>query len=106
MSYPMMGDGNNEYSRVKADWEHLRHYLTILSGEALPTEMLQRSKAQGITTTISLTWEVVFNQPRKGLNPHMLPHGGRIWGKAFEVKTYRLCRKSRNQRFIARKGAK
>lgn len=114
MSYPMMGDGNDTYSRSKANWDTLPHYFLLCTGE------LQTIKELSLTPSkhgIAVIWNVCFgggvmdtdgkiDRRRKADNPHMLPHGGTKWGNKFEPVTFRLDKKSRHRRFIPRKGAK
>jgi hypothetical protein len=105
MTYPMLGDGANDFSRSKGNWEILPHYFLICTGEtAITIKELSLSPAKHGITAI---WNVCFGSDpptqRKCDNPHMLPHGGTKWGNKFEPVTFRLDKKSRHRRFIPRK---
>lgn len=107
MTYPMMGNGADGFSRSKANWETLPHYFTMVTGEVYSIRELNLSPAKH---GINIIWQEVFSPVgiRKHDNPHMLPHGGTIWGNKFEPVAFRLDKKSRKRRFIRRKkeGAK
>jgi len=114
MTYPMLGDGANDFSRSGGDFEHTYlHYFTILTGENWSMAKLAKSRASAVNILMSavasrrdhLTWG---RGHKKSENPHLLPHGGTKWGNRFHPVQFRLDKNSRKRRFVARrqKGAK
>lgn len=102
MSYPMLGDGNNDFHRSSLTYYDALHLKILATGEAVTTMSSDREATEAIYYGIRL---ITSHVPRAS-NPFLKPHGGRVWGEKFKIKIFRLDKNSRRRRFVPRtKGA-